>query len=279
MALHHPPNNTREHRRSNPSDVSESERSFVSAASVNNTSLSHPSNSESESPPPPPSSSSPQSHGPSDNSSASSNFEQPTPLVKSTLASPPAYTPKSTCSPGSYFSLQPSTPGTEPRSPQSRRAPASRSSHGIETRSGPPPALSTQRSYNADSPWRRLPPAEPTSPGIHKSGINGSIDSILTTGGQTFEASDSKMRKHIGGNRRSLDAVAARRKDLNLQEEDQDPTIQVNGGHRQSSSLELTQSRNPEDLFLNLARSDATTEGPSDSMSMVERRRVSDSTT
>lgn len=46
------------------------------------------------------------------------------------------------------------------RSAPARRQPASRSSHGIETSSGPPPALITQRSYTTEVARRRPAPAE-----------------------------------------------------------------------------------------------------------------------
>ncbi|KAI9720810.1 MAG: hypothetical protein M1812_002649 [Candelaria pacifica] len=66
--------------------------------------------------------------------------------VTSTASSALLPTPTS-----SYFAPQPESLGLEVRSPFSKRAPASRSSHGIETSSGPPPALSTQRSYTAEA--------------------------------------------------------------------------------------------------------------------------------
>ena len=43
---------------------------------------------------------------------------------------------------------------SEPRSPPNRRPPASRSSYGIETSSGPPPALSTQLSSPTEKNWK-----------------------------------------------------------------------------------------------------------------------------
>ena len=48
-----------------------------------------------------------------------------------------------------------------PRSTPVRRQPASRSSHGIETSTGPPPALSTQRSYTTEVTRRRPAPVDP----------------------------------------------------------------------------------------------------------------------
>ena len=60
----------------------------------------------------------------------------------------------------SYFSIQPAASGTEARSPANRRPPASRSSHGIETSSGPPPALSTQRTHSFENPWKNTAPQD-----------------------------------------------------------------------------------------------------------------------
>ena len=59
----------------------------------------------------------------------------------------------------SYFPQHPRAGSNEPRSPQVRRPPASRSSHGIATKAGPPPALSTQRTYT-QSPGRTTPPVD-----------------------------------------------------------------------------------------------------------------------
>ena len=95
-----------------------------------------------------------------------------------------ATTPSGPLSPptGSYFTAQPGSTSIEPRSPAQRRPPASRSSHGIETISGPPPALSTQRSYNAESPWRNPPPTDPAvtpKPIPQRTETDDSIDSVL----------------------------------------------------------------------------------------------------
>ena len=57
---------------------------------------------------------------------------------------------------GSYFAPRPVAPDSEPRSPFNRRPPASRSSHGIETFSGPPPALSTQLSPPIEKTWKNV---------------------------------------------------------------------------------------------------------------------------
>lgn len=61
-----------------------------------------------------------------------------------------------------YTSPDPTAPL---RSPPFRRPPASRSAHGIETAFGPPPALSTQRSYSTDR-WRRAVAAANSERGL-----------------------------------------------------------------------------------------------------------------
>ena len=71
--------------------------------------------------------------------------------------------PRHSASGGSYFASQPGASGIEARSPAQKRPPASRSSHGIETSNGPPPALSTQRTYSAENTWRIQPPLDISS--------------------------------------------------------------------------------------------------------------------
>ncbi|KAK2767432.1 hypothetical protein FQN54_003588 [Arachnomyces sp. PD_36] len=64
--------------------------------------------------------------------------------------------PSSHAAANSYSRLQSAlSTCAEPRSPpHQKRGPASRSSYGIETSSGPPPALSTQRTLSQDKLWR-----------------------------------------------------------------------------------------------------------------------------
>ena len=67
----------------------------------------------------------------------------------------------------SYFVPQSASSGVEARSPAIKRPPASRSSHGIETSSGPPPALSTQRTLSTENNWR-FPLADNIRPSYHQ---------------------------------------------------------------------------------------------------------------
>ncbi|KAL9126615.1 MAG: hypothetical protein Q9175_007888 [Cornicularia normoerica] len=204
-----------------------------------------------------------------------------------------AYSPSSSTAPtplapplGSYFAPQPGASGSEARSPQSRRPPASRSSHGIETSSGPPPALSTRRSYNAEVPWRSPPPSDRRAiqPLIH----SASIDSIVR---QTHHTSNEDIEPNTSDGVRSAQlrkssiveggtiAMDGRWEVQSGSEEDQDSTLRINGHRtkngrhtRKESSQQQSQSSH-EDLFLNLARADpALGDGPEPSK-RNERRR------
>ena len=58
-------------------------------------------------------------------------------------------------------------------------------------------------------------------------------------------------------------------------EDDQDPTLRLNGQHKRAPAENTSQKPPQEDLFLNLARADSVADDASDTMSKVERRRVS----
>ena len=81
-------------------------------------------------------------------------------------AAPPIPHPAQSVAEDSYFAIPHTRSGLEARSPANKRPPASRSSYGIETSSGPPPALSTQRNLlNLDNNnWRTAPPPLPIHP-------------------------------------------------------------------------------------------------------------------
>ena len=191
---------------------------------------------------------------------------------------------------GSYFAQQPGASGAEPRSPLTRRPPASRSSHGIETSSGPPPALSTQRSYNADSPWR-IPPSSKTKiarPNLsQRPSTSASIDSIVKQAHQsTHEDSDSSPSVARVARSKSLThdgigtAMAGRYSSTRSEdEEDQNTTIRIYGtksnANRKSTEegLQDKPSSSNEDLFLNLARAESVVDDASETSTRRERRR------
>ena len=191
---------------------------------------------------------------------------------------------------GSYFAQQPGASGAEPRSPLTRRPPASRSSHGIETSSGPPPALSTQRSYNADSPWRITPSSKTkiARPNLsQRPSTSASIDSIIKQAHQsTNEDSDSSPSVARVARSKSLThdgigtAMAGRYSSTRSEdEEDQNTTIRMYGtksnANRKSTEggLRDKPSSSNEDLFLNLARAESVVDDASESSTRRERRR------
>lgn len=207
----------------------------------------------------------------------------------------------------SYFAFQPGSSSLEARSLATRRAPASRSSHGIETSSGPPPALSTQRSYSTDPPRRVQPPTELSSaPKLHVRpglvaretwGANGSSNSASrphTSAGSTLEIAEqegSASRRRSRSSTWSNGAPMATSVDRYLHEfsdDARDRTLRALEGTREGGYAHtahedddddaidgLDGQASNEDLFLNLARATSTIEAPAGSASRRERRRVS----
>lgn len=188
---------------------------------------------------------------------------------------------------GSYFAPQPGASGSEARSPQNRRPPASHSSHGIETSSGPPPALSTRRSYNAESPWRSPPSSDPRA--IHPSMVHSaSIDSIVR---QTHHITNDHIESDTSEGVRSprppkssivegrTIAMDGRYEVQSESEDERDSTLRINGykaingRHTRKESGQQQSQSSHEDLFLNLARADSVVDDRPEPSSRGERRR------
>ena len=139
---------------------------------------------------------------------------------------------------GPYFSRQSTTTSVDARSPAVKRAPASRSSHGIETASGPPPALSTQRSYTAESTRSFFQPVE-----VPKS--------KPTT--QIFGGVDLAARPTTSSGVPETDAMFSRRRSrMSVQEEDEDRTLTLRDNEGEQGGDDTVSSQ--EDIFLNLAQ-------------------------
>ena len=191
---------------------------------------------------------------------STSSSPSPTPLA------PHSATPQ----PASYFAYQPGVSHNEALSPQNKRPPASRSSHGIETSLGPPPALTTRRSYNAELPWRS-PPSDQraTSPSTeHSVGIGSDV-------GQAHQIADDPVQAQNPGGphpvqTRKLPIIDGKLVEMNWRhedqsgsEEDQDPTLRVNGHrainekHTRKESGQQPSQSSQEDLFFNLAQADS----------------------
>lgn len=165
---------------------------------------------------------------------------------------------------GSYTSNQPGSAGGEARSPANRRAPASRSSHGIATADGPPPALITQRSYHGD-PWRNsLPTVQPNL-------TTGSQQQPETRASATTPIKRGNSAIPNGGGESTLDAMKTLNADRGASngksyrysgnEEEGDDTLRFldasNEGERGSGPENDAAYSSNEDLFLHLARTES----------------------
>lgn len=183
----------------------------------------------------------------------------------------------------SYFTRQPGASACDARSPFTRRAPASRSSHGIETLSGPPPALSTQRSYTAD----HAPPLDLTQPS-HQARKERLASATQDTATPTAEERFEDGRPVRLDNARARMTLPKRARDSFTLEEEQDQvTLRGNDFSRSDQSdprgqmghdrLEKRSQASQEDLFLNMAQTDAEANGDSDPSYRKQRRRVRNS--
>ncbi|KAI4165338.1 MAG: hypothetical protein LQ342_001206 [Letrouitia transgressa] len=208
----------------------------------------------------------------------------PSSLQTSTSLGPPR---------GSCFSNQPTSSGKDARSPVSRRAPASRSSHGIATADGPPPALITQHSYHGDQ-WRSPPKSGQPHPPlvIHQQSQSTSTDTLTQTtknkSQRDSEASSTQVKANDLLTRTGGMTAAPSSTDSHPElEEEKDTLRTLTGIPRTKSTITdprskpITSSREEdhsisshEDLFLNLARADSEIAGAAEPARRSERRRV-----
>lgn len=202
-------------------------------------------------------------------------------LIREDQATTPTSAPIPTLtSPSSYFKAQPSSSGPEPRSPPAKRPPASRSSHGIETSTGPPPALSTQRTLSQDKVWKPsipdvttsapllslVTPAEPASPLIESpTSINVVVketqDKASTEPSSPVKSPQKSVSKSKDSRKLGSPIMATETRDYESDtfEEDEEPTMRgldgfVNEDEGRGPSGE-DKSRS-EDLFLNIAKAE-----------------------
>lgn len=219
--------------------------------------------------------------------------------AKRPLSSPstPSYSPSTS----TYFNKQSGGLGFDPKSPPSRRQPASRSSHGIETSTGPPPALITQRSHTTDSGWKQLTPLDGSRHSKYRPDTQKSFDSIINSvqltadekhgavapeaifsvrqrlemAGEktgTMAAIEKRHRGHVeyrSSTVRNFDPVASSHLDFAANaNEKRSGHATINDGDEQTKNSQ-------EDLFLILARSNSLADNAKDVALKGERRRVS----
>lgn len=219
--------------------------------------------------------------------------------AKRSLSSPstPSYFPYSS----TYFNKQSGGLGLDPKSPPSRRQPASRSSHGIETSTGPPPALITQRSYTTDSGWKQPSPLDWSRHSKYRPDTQKIFDSIISSaelnphdkhGVIASEAISSEcQRLEMAGDKTATMATTEKRHRGHV--EYRDPTVRnfdpvassyldfaANANEKRSGRATINDSdeqtkSSQEDLFLILARSNSSADNAKDVTLKGEQRRVS----
>ena len=219
---------------------------------------------------------------------------------------------------GNYFPVTPSQPepALVPRlqDKRLRRAPASHSSNGIETATGPPPALSTQRSSAGESP--RIPNTSTTEWALAQQQLT--FQTLNSQATPIIDAKTTNNTRNLRGASKSLDeststkplippirsfrssttraslemnARSFHRFETQADDEDfdRDRTLRALEGYsdnaRSAQSSQATDQDGQrqsdavtEDLFLNLARNDLENQGNNgmrDGSSYTERRRVS----
>lgn len=217
-------------------------------------------------------------------------------------------------SPSGYFSPQPSASGTEPRSPASRRPPATFSSHGVATHGGPPITLITRGAFPADIARRvqniadfeftlqQLTQPGPALPGVRgRGGLRsaeatseqkrrpGSANSKTVRSPPTPSQATSyfETQRRAGSDKMLSDGqVDSAAEDLSEQERDALELERQQAPPYSLKRLESTRSGHSteaegggvptgDDLFLNIAQDGSSRRGTSKDDGGVERRRVS----
>lgn len=219
--------------------------------------------------------------------------------AKRPVSSPsnPSYSPSTS----TYFNKQSGGLGFDPRSPPSRRQPASRSSHGIETSTGPPPALITQRSHTTDSGWKQPTPLDGSRHSKYRPDTQKSFDSIINSAQLTADekhgavASEAifsvRQRLEMAGEKTGTMAAIEKRHKGHVEYRDStlrnfDPLAssyldfaananEKRSGHATINDSDEQTKSSQEDLFLILARSNSLADNAKDVTLKGERRRVS----
>ena len=184
---------------------------------------------------------------------------------------------------GSYFVPQPGASGTEPRSPLNKRPPASRSSNGVETFSGPPPALSTQRSYQGDSAIRHTVPVDRTPSGSRETKVIAALIRSSQPGADGTRDSDPvraalTKRPHL---MHVMDRTALASNGSHVDEDQNEATLKgadfpplpfasAHKNRHENGELKASQ----EDLFLNLAHADSPAENGAGNAIHKQKRHV-----
>ncbi|PVH97577.1 hypothetical protein DM02DRAFT_616451 [Periconia macrospinosa] len=209
--------------------------------------------------------------------------------------------PSTTTTSPSYFSPQTSASGTEPRSPGSRRPPASFSGHGIDTSRGPPITLITRGNSDIARRTSQQPPSEPVFP-HHQSAQQGLLSPRSVVRGSSQDNQQRKSDSERPGDPASTNSkptsllpqaparpILSRRNSTasSRHEEHMDRSVDVSSDYtsglhsRYESRFTANGRRGPqdgytadgaqEDLFLNIAADSASKETPTDAAARSDR--------
>ncbi|PGH17293.1 hypothetical protein AJ79_01176 [Helicocarpus griseus UAMH5409] len=176
-----------------------------------------------------------------------------------------------------------SQPSFEPKASHQKRSPASRSSCGIETSTGPPPALSTQRSLSQDKSRHATTTAIPlnrprsfgatpkSEPKLQLSRPSSSLDVVLNSDSPAVAASERRQQRSslpIGSTttatreRSNMALSGARLSGSFLGSSSRERSNQMmdreNADTSSKESLADDSRSKNEDLFLNIAKANST---------------------
>lgn len=201
----------------------------------------------------------------------------------------PSTTPESLpATPAPLLRVPSNASTTDSRSPSQRRSPASHSSYGVETSNGPPPSFTTQRTLSQDRLWKPPPPeksnvAKKVNAGyFHEEFGSQSIDMDDVVKDQEVDPGQDELDTPITPRKRPDESASVQDVDLRhgtagrstetlcksreqLAQELDVPS--ADDGSRNSGS----EDRKSEDVFLNIAQTDA---GGQELMTRAERRKV-----
>lgn len=161
---------------------------------------------------------------------------------------------------------------------RSRRPPASHSSYGIETSTGPPPSFSTQKSRSQDRMWKPpTPESSDASPTLKQSFFAGDMSAphdhgdgispthITTTSREEFETSDAADQgeePQFKSKNHTTPPSLSEQGSLEFHNDSGYTKGGINGAataeNNSPSSGEDQQSGKSEDLFLQIAKSEAS---------------------
>jgi len=184
-------------------------------------------------------------------------------------------------------SSQPSRPSLTRSitAPSLKRPPASHSSYGVETITGPPPSFDTQRSLSQEKVWRidRSKSLRMTTASTRPKSREPALAEAVSVSEQQVSYSSEETPTSISqldrfppdiADNQNMPTVSNTADDTTMEEQNEHETDLTHSEvASKADSKESSDSHNGEDLFLNIARTDAAR--PSSSRSEKQKSRIS----